>query len=225
MYLPYFSKGLIIGLSIAAPVGPIGVLCIQRTLTEGTALGLASGLGAALADGLYGAIAGFGLTFVSGFLLSHQSLIRLLGGIFLCYLGLRAFFKRTNFGDVPPLINASHPAKPEPTKIDKSDRALFSTLISTFFLTLTNPLTIVFFTGVFAGLGVVDTGRNYTLALALVLGVFMGSALWWVILTFGTSILRDKLHLQKLQWINRVSGLIMLGFGIIALSSLIGAIK
>jgi threonine/homoserine/homoserine lactone efflux protein len=224
-YVPYFLRGLIIGLSIAAPVGPIGVLCIQRTLMEGRARGLVSGLGAALADGLYGAIAGFGLTFISGFLLGHKSLIRLVGGLFLLYLGVRTFLKTTNLSENSPAKNEGNSIDSEPktTMEEFSNRkGLFSALVSTFFLTVTNPITIIFFTGVFAGLGITDTDRNYTLASALVIGVFLGSALWWVFLALVTSALTARLTSHKLQWINKVSGAIILCFGVIALLSIVG---
>ena len=212
---------MMVGLSIAAPVGPIGILCIQRTLTEGKARGLASGLGAALADGLYGAIAGFGLAFISGFLLGHQFLIRLVGGMFLVYLGWRTFLKTTNPSENPPDQNASNSTDSEPEGELRNKKGLFSAIVSTFFLTVTNPMTIIFFTGVFAGLGISDTGRNYALAAALVIGVFLGSALWWVILALGTSALQARLNLQRLQWINKASGVIIFGFGLIALISLV----
>jgi threonine/homoserine/homoserine lactone efflux protein len=223
-YVPYFLRGLIIGLSIAAPVGPISVLCIQRTLMEGRARGLASGFGAALAGGLYGAIAGFGLTFISGFLIGHKSLIRLVGGLFLLYLGVRTFLKTTNLSENSPAKNECISIDSEPkttTEELRNRKGLFSALVSTFFLTVTNPIIIIFFTGVFAGLGITDTGRNYTLASALVTGVFLGSALWEVILVLVTSALSTRLNLDKLQWINKLSGVIIFGFGLIALLSLV----
>jgi threonine/homoserine/homoserine lactone efflux protein len=181
---------------------------------EGRARGLASGLGAALADGLYGAIAGFGLTFISGFLLGHKSLICLVGGLFLIYLGVRTFLKTTSLSENSPATNECNPIDSETktaTEEPRNRKGLFSALVSTFFLTLTNPMTIIFFTGVFAGLGIADTGRNYTLASALVIGVFLGSALWWVILALVTSALSTRLNLYKLQWINKVSGLSIFG--------------
>ena len=200
MDISFFSRGLIVGFSIAAPVGPIGVLCIRRTLAQGRAVGLISGLGAATADSLYGAIAGFGLTFISGFLVSQQVWLRIIGGIFLCYLGMTTFL-----------------AKPAQSAAEVTGKGLIGAYASIFFLTVTNPLTILSFAAIFAGLGVASAGSNYLDSGILVLGVFLGSALWWLLLSTGVSILRKKFDDRSLIWINRISGLIIIIFGIIAL--------
>ena len=201
----FLVRGLIIGFSIAAPVGPIGVLCIQRTLSKGRIYGLLSGLGAATADGTYGLIAGFGLTFISSFLIGQQLWIRLIGGVFLLYLGLRTLLCR--------------PAQPEQATTIKGEN-LLAAYVSTLFLTLTNPLTILSFAAIFAGIGAGGANRRYISAAVMVLGVFMGSALWWVILSSGVSILRTKLNTQALRWVNRISGTIIMVFGLLALLSL-----
>ncbi|WP_449420263.1 LysE family translocator [Phormidium nigroviride] len=200
MDISFFSRGLIVGFSIAAPVGPIGVLCIRRTLAQGRAVGLISGLGAATADGLYGSIAGFGLTFISGFLVSQQVWLRIIGGIFLCYLGITTFL-----------------AKPAQSAAEATGKGLIGAYASTFFLTVTNPLTILSFAAIFAGLGVASAGSNYLDSGILVLGVFLGSAIWWLLLSTGVSILRKKFDDRSLIWINKISGLIIIIFGIIAL--------
>ena len=197
-------KGLFIGFSIAAPVGPIGVLCIRRTLAYGRRSGLASGLGAATADALYGCLAAFGLTFLSRFLTQQQSWFRLGGGVFLLYLGVRIFFSR--------------PAGAAPST---SPSGLAGDYFSTFFLTLANPLTILAFAAIFAGLGLGGPAAGYMGAATIVLGVFVGSALWWVILSWAIALLRDRFNLRDLRWVNRVSGLVILGFGAAALASLI----
>jgi threonine/homoserine/homoserine lactone efflux protein len=200
MPLPFFLKGFVIGISIAAPVGPIGVLCIRRTLAEGRTSGLVTGLGAATADAIYGSIAGFGLTFVSNFLIHQQSWLRLIGGLFLCYLGLKTFRTR------PP-----HP-------VALTDRRGFvSIFTSTFFLTLTNPMTILSFAAIFAGLGVGSTRGNYVSAAVMVLGVFTGSLLWWYILSRGVSFLGEKFNVVRFHWIHWISGVIILAFGVVAL--------
>ena len=164
----FLVKGLLIGLSITAPVGPIGMLTIQRTLTKGRIYGLVTGMGAATADGLYGCIAGFGLTFVSSFLVNQQSWLKLVGGVFLCYLGIKTFL--------------SHAAK---KAADGNASNLLLAYATTVFLTLTNPTTILSFVAVFAGLGLGAADNNYGSASLLVLGVFYGSALWWLLLTAG----------------------------------------
>ena len=197
-------KGLVIGLSIAAPVGPIGVLCVRRTLAEGRAFGLVSGLGAATADAVYGSIAGFGVTFVSGFLVRQQVWLRLIGGVFLCYLGLRTLLTRP----------------PEQCAEDRG-RGLIGAYASTFFLTLTNPMTVISFAAIFAGLGLADAGGQYLSAGVLVLGVFIGSALWWLILSGGVGIFREKFSLHGLKWVNRISGVMIIGFGLLALLSVV----
>jgi len=200
----FFFKGLVIGFSIAAPVGPIGVLCIHRTLADGRASGLVSGLGAATADAIYGGIAGFGLTFISNFLVSQQVWLRLGGGGFLCYLGLKTFF-----------------AKPAEQAALTKGKGLVSAYASTFLLTLTNPLTIISFAAIFAGLGLASTRGNYVSAGLLILGVFIGSALWWVILSGGIGVFREKFNPHGWQWVNRISGAIIAGFGLLALLSVL----
>jgi threonine/homoserine/homoserine lactone efflux protein len=198
----FLIKGLIIGFSIAAPIGPIGVLCIRRTLTEGRTIGIVSGLGAATADAIYGCIAGFGLTFISNFMLSQQVWLRLFGGMFLCYLGFKTLL-----------------AKPEKqTNFDNGvgfTRAYFST----FFLTLTNPMTIISYAAIFAGLGLANTNGDYGTAGVLVLGVFSGSALWTLILCVGVGFFRNKFNQNGLLWINRISGSLIAGFGLFAILS------
>jgi len=203
MDLRFFLKGLIIGFSIAAPVGPIGILCIRRTLAEGRVPGLISGLGAATADALYGCIAGFGLTFISSFLINQQGCFRLVGGVFLLYLGMRAFLAR------PP----EEPSSREGT-------GLIDAYASTFFLTLTNPMTLLAFAAIFAGLGVASEGKGYFSAGILVMGVFLGSTFWWVILSSGVGLFRKRFDLRALRWVNRISGILITGFGLISLLGL-----
>ena len=204
MDISFLLKGLAIGFSIAAPVGPIGVLCIRRTLADGFASGLVSGLGAATADATYGCIAGFGLTFISNFLVRQQVGLRLIGGVFLCILGIRTLLTR-------PAEHAA-PAR---------GKGLAGAYASTFFLTLTNPLTILSFAAIFAGLGLAGTRGNYGSAGVLVLGVFIGSAVWWLILSCGVGMFRGRFDPHWLQWVNRISGVIITGFGLFALLSAI----
>jgi threonine/homoserine/homoserine lactone efflux protein len=202
MDIKFFIIGLAIGFSIAAPVGPIGVLCIRRTLNYGHISGLVSGLGAATADAIYGCIAGFGLTFISSFLVSQQIWLRLIGGTFLCYLGMRTFF-----------------AKPSENSALVKKSGTFGAYVSTFFLTLTNPMTIISFAAIFAGLGLASATKDYLSASVLVFGVFIGSSLWWLVLVFGVGILKEKLNSYVLQWVNRISGAIIAGFGFFAIFS------
>lgn len=194
-----FLRGLVIGFSIAAPVGPIGILCIRRTLAEGRPSGFLSGLGAATADALYGCIAGFGLTVISAFLVEQRFWIQLLGGLFLLALGVKTL--------------RSAPAEQAAAA---SGTGLAASYASTFLLTLTNPMTILSFAGIFAALGVANTGGDVSAAALLVLGVFVGSAAWWLLLSGGVGLLREKLSTGVLRWTNRLSGVILLVFGAVA---------
>jgi len=203
MPLDFFLRGLVIGFSIAAPVGPIGVLCIRRTLAQGRAVGFVSGLGAATADSFYGATAALGLTVITGFLVDQQTWFRLIGGAFLCYLGLKTFRTR-------PAENAAD----APRK-----NGLGGAYASTLALTLTNPATILSFAAIFAGLGIGDTGGSRSAALALVAGVFGGSAAWWLLLSGGVSLLRARFTPARLRWVNRLSGVVLLTFGLLAMVS------
>ena len=200
----YLLKGILIGFSIAAPVGPIGVLCIRRTLADGRTAGLLSGLGAATADALYGCVAGFGMTLISSFLVNQQNWIRLVGGAFLCYLGIKTLLTK--------------PAQ-EPAEVKKI--GLLGSFISTFFLTVTNPITILSFAAIFAGLGLASSDNNFSSAGFLVLGAFCGSAAWWLLLSGVVGLFREKFGHKAMQWVNRISGMIILGFGFFALFSLI----
>jgi len=204
MDIDLLLKGALIGFSIAAPVGPIGVLCIRRTLAEGRASGFVSGLGAASADALYGGIAGFGLTFISSLLVGQQAWLRFVGGVFLCYLGIR-------------ILLALPAQQASPFK----GGGLFKAYVSTLFLTLTNPMTILSFAAVFAGLGLASSRGNYMSASLLVLGVFIGSASWWLLLSGAVGAYRNRVPSSGLVWVNRISGVIIVGFGLFALVGLI----
>jgi threonine/homoserine/homoserine lactone efflux protein len=197
----FLFKGFIIGFSIAAPVGPIGVLCIRRTLASGRVIGLLSGLGAATADAIYGSIAAFGLSFISNFLVQQQILLRLVGGLFLCILGFRTML-----------------SKPARIDIQANPASWLSAYGSTFFLTLTNPLTILSFAAIFAGLGLLGAKNTYGTPAIMVLGVFLGSACWWFILSGVTSLIKSRLNTTSLIWVNRISGAIILGFGMVAIA-------
>jgi threonine/homoserine/homoserine lactone efflux protein len=196
-------RGLALGFAIAAPVGPIGVLCIRRTLAQGRAAGLLSGLGAATADAFYGSVAAFGLTAISGLLVAQRTWLGLLGGAFLCILGARTFL-------------ATPAAEPTQTPSD----GLAASYLSTLALTLTNPMTILSFTAVFAGMGLGGGEGGFAAAL-LVVGVFLGSAAWWLALSTGVSLLRGGFSAAGLRWVNRLSGLVIAAFGAGAILSVV----
>jgi threonine/homoserine/homoserine lactone efflux protein len=198
-------KGIVIGLAIAAPVGPIGVLCIRRTLAEGRTSGFVSGLGAATADAIYGSVAALGLTFVANFLVSGEMWLRLVGGAFLVFLGVRTFL-----------------ARPAERGASTGKSGLLGAYASTLFLTLTNPTTILSFAAIFAGLGAGSAGGDGPSVMLLVLGVFLGSALWWLVLSGVTSLFRGRLSARGLRWVNRISGTVLATFGVLAVSGLGG---
>jgi threonine/homoserine/homoserine lactone efflux protein len=209
-----FLRGLIIGFSIAAPVGPIGILCIRRTLADGRLTGLLSGLGAATADAFYGAVAAFGLGLVSRFLVDQQGPLRLVGGLFLCYLGLRTWLAPVR-GELPS------PSDPIRDGLTAHRTGAAGAYLSTLFLTLTNPITILSFAAIFAGLGLATAGPGALPGAVLVAGVFAGSGTWWLVLSGLVSLVRHRVGPGALRWINRLSGLVILGFGLLALLSLI----
>jgi threonine/homoserine/homoserine lactone efflux protein len=194
----------LIGFSIAAPVGPIGILCIRRTLVDGRLYGLITGLGAASADAIYGIIAAFGLVSITNLLIGGQTWLRLVGGIFLCYLGVRTLL-----------------ARPAQDEVPSQKTSLAGAYASTFLLTLTNPLTILSFAAIFAGMGLVNTAGDYGAAVVLVMGVFLGSATWWFILVLVVGLLRGRFNSSMMLWVNIIAGLIITGFGVVALLSLI----
>lgn len=221
----FLPRGLLVGFSIAAPVGPIGVLCIRRTLADGRAAGFVSGLGAATADAAYGAVAGFGLTAISGALIGGQTWLRLVGGLFLIYLGLRTLLARGPMRATPagadagagaPGIRAAGPGADPRTGAARNLAGAYAT---TLVLTLTNPMTIISFAAIFAGLGIA-AARDYGSAALLVAGVFTGSAIWWFILSGIAAALRGRMGAASLRWVNAAAGTVILTFGVLALLSL-----
>lgn len=202
----FFFKGIILGFIIAAPLGPIGILCARRTLTHGRRAGFASGMGAASADAVYGFVAAFGMTFVSDVVTGNQYWLRLVGGALLCFMGVRTY--------------VAQPEKKSPAKLSMNRYAGMFT--STFFLTLTNPMTIFSLAAVFAGFGVAGTRGSMLSAAILILGVFLGSALWWLFLVGLFTVFKRRLDHDQMRWINRVAGVIIGGSGVLALLTLAG---
>jgi len=188
-----FAKGLLFGFLLAATVGPMWVLCFRRTLAQGALAGFVSGMGIAVADGLYGAVAAFGLTAISGFLLQHSFWIGLVGGVFLLYLGVKTLLSR-------PAVNESI----------ENPAGLAQGFLSTFGLTLANPPTILAFAAIFAGLGLASS--DYATAAFVVLGVFLGSASWWIVLAAGAGWLRGRIGPALFRAINIFSGVSILAF-------------
>ena len=203
MPLNLLIQGVLIGFVVAVPVGPLGLLCINRALSTGPLLGLFSGLGVASADALAAGIAALGISLVSTFLIDHQVMIRFIGGAFLCYIGFKIYQTKPRSQPLPSNVNG-----------------LFGAYATTFLLTFSNPITIISFFAIYAGWGVESLSGHYFAAAILALGVFIGSALWWIALFVGLTVFRDKFSVEVIGLIHRVSGAVIAGFGFIVLLSL-----
>lgn len=201
MDLSLLIKGFALGLAIAAPVGPVAILCIRRTLSHGRMIGLVSGLGAATADAVYGVVAGLGMTIFTDRLVQAQTWMRFVGGLYLGYLGVKTFLSP------PPdqVAQASH-------------KGIAGAYLSTFALTITNPMTIFSFLAAFASADGLASGGNILL---LVCGVFSGSALWWLTLSAGVSLLRGWVTTRTMRWVNRAAGTALVTFATVTLIGLI----
>jgi len=202
-----FLKGLIVGLVISIPIGPIGILCARRMLTHGRTAGVVSGMGAATADVIYGFVAAFGMTFISGLLTGNEFWLRFAGGAFLCLFGIRTFIEE--------------PERKILLSLQKEKERHAGMYVSTFLLALTNPTTIFSFAAVFAGLGLAGATSSILSALVLVLGVFLGSTLWWLLFAGAFSVFKRRFDHHEIQLINRIAGLVITSFGVLALASLL----
>lgn len=197
IYLPW---GVAIGLIMAAPIGPVNIICIRRAMTKGPANGYFVGQGAALADGIFGALAAFGLTGMTQLIDNYNGIIQIIGAIALIIIGLKLWFSRPHVDDV------------EDTFKDKLKAA-----VGTFLLTMTNPLTILGFVAVFIGLGFGDMGDNLVNAALISTGIILGSSLWWGLISFGSAKLSRNLADRHLENINKISALVLFVFAALAL--------
>jgi threonine/homoserine/homoserine lactone efflux protein len=205
MEMGLFFKGIVVGIIIAMPVGPVGTLCVQRTITEGKINGFLTGLGATTADVIFGFIAAFGLTVVSNFLIDQQEWIRLLGGIIICLIGVKVFFLETQ-KKITPTKSPNH----------------FSAFGSAFLIAITNPITIITFVVMFAGLGlVIGSNSQYGSASLTVFGVFVGSGFIWLTLWGMSLVFRERFDFGRMKWVNKIAGIAILIFGVSTLLSLI----
>ena len=203
MHVYLLIEGIIIGLVVAFPVGPLGLLCINRALSLGPLCGLCSGLGVATADALAAGIAALGISLVSTFLVDHQLFLRLVGGLFLCVIGIKIYLVKPSTKAAPKTVNG-----------------LLGAYATTFLLTFSNPMTVLSFIAIYAGWGVESLRGHYLGAAVLMLGVFTGSGLWWLALFVGLTTFKDRFNLRILGWIHRVSGGVIAGFGVVVLLSL-----
>lgn len=196
-----------IGFAIAAPIGPVGLLCIRKALADGRGAAWMAGLGAALADTLFGAVVGLGLGAVSHFLTGHAGILKLAGGLFMIALGVRTW-------------RAAATAI-EPAEAAGSGPGPWRDFLSTFAITITNPATILGVMGVFAAMGTSARPMDMTQSWQVVLGVFSGSTLWWAILTELTILVRARFTPERMRLFNHLSGALLVLFGTGALASLL----
>lgn len=194
-----FLKSIILGFSVSAPVGPIGLLCIQRVLSRGRLAGILTGFGAVTANMIYASIAAFGFSVVSAFLIEQQFLLKVIGSSCLFYLGIKTFLK-----------------KPAAAAANLQGEGLLGMYLSTFLLMITNPVTILNFTAMFAGLGFESGADTGLTAVTLIGGVYIGAAFWWVLLSFVVSIFKNKIT-PHLGLVNKIAGLLIIVLGILAI--------
>jgi threonine/homoserine/homoserine lactone efflux protein len=197
MDLGLFIQGMIIGLTLAVPVGPISLVCIHRTVANGRLHGIVSGLGVATADSFYAAVAFLGLTAVSGLIIGHQSLFRLIAGIVLIFIGIRVF------RSIPAAVSPGDGREP-----------YLGDYLSLLAIAIVNPLTIIFFITILPGFGVVAQGTTLIAAVPFVTGVFLGSAAWWFSLCGTLGAVRSRMSTENLRQINRISGILITCFGV-----------
>jgi threonine/homoserine/homoserine lactone efflux protein len=200
--LSIFIRGAIIGLGIAAPVGPIAILCMRRTIQRGMQYGFMTGMGAAVADAIYGAIAAFGVAAVSDFLERNQNHLMIIGGLVIIGLSIRVFFTKLK-------LNTDDTQSPN----------LLRAFVTSLMLTMTNPMTILAFIAVIAGLGLSNVITQFNMAVIFVLGVLAGSSIWWLFLSSIVGVIRHMIDEKVLLYINRAAGVVLLGFGCYALIS------
>lgn len=200
MTLIYFIWGILIGLVMAAPIGPVNIICIRRAITKGPKNGFIVGLGAAVADGFFGALAAFGLAGLTQVIEEFNGWVQMVGGAALLFIGLRLWFSHPHVDDV---------------KDSYKDR--IKAAFGTFMLTMTNPLTVFGFVAIFVALGLGEMGHNYLNATLISLGILSGSCLWWAILSYGAAKMTTGLSDHHLEKINKISAVIILFFGLVAL--------
>jgi threonine/homoserine/homoserine lactone efflux protein len=203
--LLFLIKGILVGLVVSIPLGPMGVLCLQRTLNKGKSSGFSSGMGIATADTIFALIAGLGISFIIHFLSEKQLIIKIIGGLIIAFIGLKIFI--------------ANPVK-QLKKHRKEGKNLFEDFISILFMALSNPFTIFLYIAIFAGLNLHDVSSGYSSALLVVAGVFMGASLSWFTISTVVNHFRANIRLRRLMWINRIAGITIILFGVFAICSL-----
>jgi threonine/homoserine/homoserine lactone efflux protein len=205
MGIELFWKGIIVGLMVSIPLGPIGVLCVQRTLNKGHRSGFVSGLGAAMADMIFAMIAGLGITFIIRFIQEKHIYFQIIGGIIVIILGVHIFY-----------TNPVRQLRMQRMNRNKLSQDFFSV----FFLTITNPMAIFFFLAMFAGINIATGPMSIIHLITMVSGVFVGSAAWWFLLSTFVNFWRDRFRLKNIWWMNKVAGVVIFVLGIAAIVSI-----
>ena len=204
------ANGVAIGLAVAAPIGPVNLIVIRRTLRYGQLNGFLSGSGAAVGDAIFAAIAAFGITAAMDFVIRVETLLQIVGGGFLLFLGLRTWLARPHFSEAPAEVQGG---------------AMAAVFVTTFLLTITNPATMLGFIAIFGGVaGLAGAGDDYGHAATVVLAVMAGSALWWAGLAGFVSLFRSRMNDELLHLVNKVSGGLIAVFGIVVLARAAGGV-
>ncbi len=199
-----FIKAAVTGFVVSLPVGPVHILCIRRSLSHGRLSGFVSGLGAATVDSIYAGISAAGMSVVGELIIREEKLFYLIGGIFLCFLALKIYLSQPCAGEPP-----------------RNDRGLVTNYISTLVLTAANPMLVLVYAAVFAGLGLTMEAPSVLSILNLVSGVFAGAAIWWYISSGIYSLFRNKLGDRLIRWVNRISAIVIMLFGLAILARLV----
>lgn len=202
----YLIKGIIVGLAVSIPLGPIGILCVQRVINKSWRSGFYSGLGAAISDTIYAIVAGFSLTYIINFIKENEFIFQVLGALILLVLGIHIYSK-------DPVADAK--------KYRKKGTNYLQDFMSTFIITFSNPLAVLIFLAVFAGSGIVLKLSEPINAIFVVMGVFIGATGWWLGLTSLVNMLRHKFNLRILWWFNRLAGIGVILFVVISMAFII----
>lgn len=203
--LQYLLKGIIVGFVVSIPMGPMGILCVQRTLNKGKLSGFSSGMGIVTADTIFALVAGLGISFIIHFLREQQMIFQIIGGLFIAFIGVKIFI--------------ANPVK-QFKKHRREGKNLFEDFFSILFLALSNPFTIFLYIAIFAGLNLHDVSSSYSSALFVVAGIFVGASIGWFVISTVVNRFRTNIRLRGLMWINRIAGITIILFGVFAICSL-----
>ncbi|MDR0982546.1 MAG: LysE family transporter [Culturomica sp.] len=209
--LVYILKGILIGLMVSIPLGPMGVLIIQKTLHKGALSGFIAGMGAACADLFYAIIATFGIGFVMNMVQTHELLLQVIGGILLLVLGLTIYF--------------GNPLKQIKSRRKVSKKGLLGDFLTLFFLTVSNPVTVVVFMAIFAGTAVFGNTHSVFPEIMVIIGILIGGAAWWYLVSTVVNIFRKKFKLRLLMMINRIAGIVIAVLGIVVILAVFTPLK